>query len=57
MNNKIEEATGMDVNRDGRVGGAGMTGRMEQATHMDLNHDGVIGGHRAPAGGGLYTIE
>lgn len=44
----------MDINRDGRIGGAGMTGRIEQATHMDINHDGVIGGHRAPVGGGLY---
>ena len=57
VTNKVEEATGMDINRDGRVGGGGVTGHVEKATHMDLNRDGVIGAHRAPAGGGRSTIS
>lgn len=45
----------MDINRDGHIGGGGMTGQAEKITHMDLNHDGVIGGRPAAhgAGGGM----
>jgi hypothetical protein len=43
----------MDINRDGHVGGGGITGQAEKATHMDINRDGVIGGHKAPGGGGM----
>jgi hypothetical protein len=43
----------MDINKDGRVGGAGLSGQAERATHMDINRDGVIGGHTAPGGGGM----
>ena len=55
VTNKIEEKTGMDINRDGHIGGGGMTGQAEKITHMDLNHDGVIGGRPAAhgAGGGM----
>ena len=52
VKDKIEEKTGMDLNSDGRVGGAGITDEIERTTDMDWNRDGVIGGHRAPAGGG-----
>ena len=50
VTNKIEEKTGMDVNRDGHIGGGGMMGQAEKATHCDINHDGHIGG-RPHAGG------
>ena len=52
MKDKIEEKTGMDLDGDRRVGGAGITNEIERTTHMDVNRDGVIGGHKAPAGGG-----
>ncbi|CAF3685581.1 unnamed protein product [Rotaria sp. Silwood1] len=53
VTNKVEEKTGMDINRDGRVGGGGATGQIEKATHMDLNRDGVIGGQKTSGSGGL----
>jgi hypothetical protein len=49
VTNKIEEKTGMDLNKDGRVGGSGMAG---QATHMGSNCPGPMGGNQAPGGGG-----
>ncbi len=52
IKDKIEEKTGSDLNRDGRIGSGGLTGAAEKATHMDFNHDGVIGGKPASAGGG-----
>jgi hypothetical protein len=55
IKDKIEEATGTDLDKDGRVGGGGLAGQAEKATHIDLNHDGVIGGRAAPAGGGKLT--
>jgi len=47
---------GGHAGRGGYVGGGGITGQAETATHMDINRDGVIGGHKAPGGGGMYTI-
>ena len=52
IKNKVEETTGVDLNRDGRVGGGGLTGAAETATHVDLNRDGVIGGKPATGSGG-----
>ena len=49
IKNKIEEKTGLDLNKDGRVGGDGLAGDVEKATHVDLNRDGVIGGRGAGA--------
>jgi hypothetical protein len=50
--NKIEEKVGLDLNRDGRIGGPGLTDKIEKATHVDFNRDGIVGAHRPPAGGG-----
>ncbi len=50
--NKIEEKIGLDLNRDGRIGGPGLTDQIEKKTHIDLNRDGVVGVHRPPPGGG-----
>ncbi|CAF0778162.1 unnamed protein product [Adineta ricciae] len=51
--NKIEEKVGLDLNRDGRIGGPGLTDSIEKKTHIDFNRDGIVGAHRPPAGGGL----
>ncbi|CAF1050191.1 unnamed protein product [Adineta steineri] len=53
ITDKIEEQLGLDINKDGRIGGPGPMSKIEQTTHIDLNHDGIIGGYRPPAGGGL----
>lgn len=53
LKDKVEEALGVDLNKDGRIGGAGPMAAVERATHIDLNHDGIIGGYRPPASGGL----
>lgn len=50
--NKLEDKIGLDLNKDGRIGGPGITAKIEQATHVDLNRDGIIGGHRPSPGGG-----
>ncbi len=52
ITNKIEEKLGVDLNKDGRIGGPGATAQIEQATHVDINRDGIIGGYRPPADGG-----
>ena len=46
----------MDLNKDGRVGGGGVTDRVEKASHVNLNRDGVIGGGRAPTSGGFTHL-
>lgn len=43
---------GVDLNKDGRIGGPGPAAQIERATHIDLNRDGIIGGYRPPADGG-----
>ena len=45
---------GLDLNRDGRIGGPGLTDQVEKSTHIDFNRDGLVGAHRPPAGGGQY---
>jgi hypothetical protein len=52
ITNKVEEALGVDLNKDGRIGGPGPMAEVERATHIDMNHDGVIGGYRPTPGGG-----
>jgi hypothetical protein len=52
ITDKIEEKLGVDLNKDGRIGGPGATAKIEQATHVDINRDGIIGGYRPPADGG-----
>ncbi|CAF1174219.1 unnamed protein product [Adineta steineri] len=39
--NKIEEKIGLDLNKDGRVGGPGLTDKIEKKTHVDFNRDGL----------------
>ncbi|CAF1282690.1 unnamed protein product [Adineta steineri] len=51
--NKIEEKVGLDLNKDGRVGGPGLTDKIEKKTHIDFNRDGLVGAHRPSPGGGL----
>ncbi|CAF1275329.1 unnamed protein product [Adineta steineri] len=51
--NKIEEKIGLDLNKDGRVGGPGLTDKIEKKTHVDFNRDGLVGAHRPSPGGGL----
>ncbi|CAF1101353.1 unnamed protein product [Adineta steineri] len=51
--NKIEEKVGLDLNKDGRVGGPGLTDKIEKKTHVDFNRDGLVGAHRPSPGGGL----
>ncbi|UJR26110.1 hypothetical protein I4U23_007456 [Adineta vaga] len=51
--NKIEEKVGLDLNKDGRIGGPGLTDHVEKKTHVDFNRDGIVGGHRPPPNGGL----
>ena len=53
LKDKVEEALGVDLNKDGRIGGPGPMASIERATHIDLNHDGIIGGYRPSASGGL----
>jgi len=50
--NKIEEKIGLDLNRDGHIGGPGLTDQIEKKTHIDFNRDGIVGVHRPPPGGG-----
>ena len=52
ITDKVEETLGIDINKDGRIGGPGPTAEIERATHIDINRDGIIGGYRTPAGGG-----
>ncbi len=52
ITDKIEETLGVDLNKDGRIGGPGPTAEIERATHIDINRDGIIGGYRPPADGG-----
>ncbi len=52
ITDKIEETLGVDINKDGRIGGPGPMSEIERATHIDINRDGIIGGYRPPAGGG-----
>lgn len=52
----MEEALGIDINKDGRIGGPGPMATVERATHIDLNGDGIIGGYRPPASGGYLTL-
>ncbi|CAF0763050.1 unnamed protein product [Adineta steineri] len=54
ITDKIEEQLGLDINKDGRIGGPGPMNKIEQTTHIDLNHDGIIGGYRPPAGGATH---
>ena len=58
IKDKVEEALGVDLNHDGRIGGPGPLAQVERATHVDLNRDGIIGGHRpSPSGGLVGKIE
>lgn len=58
LKNKIEEKTGVDLNRDGRIGGGGLTGAAKNAPHIHLNRDGVIGRRPTSArGGNLYILN
>jgi hypothetical protein len=53
INNKIERASHVDTNHDGRIGGPRLRDRMnpvkraigkvEQKTHVDLNHNNAVG--------------
>lgn len=49
---KLEEKIGLDLNRDGQIGGPNLNDKIEKATHIDLNRDGIVGAHRPPPGGG-----
>ena len=51
----MEEALGVDLNKDGRIGGPGPLAQVERATHVDLNRDGIIGGYRPSASGGTHS--
>ncbi|CAF4223802.1 unnamed protein product, partial [Adineta steineri] len=57
ITDKIEEQLGLDINKDGRIGGPGPMNKIEQTTHIDLNHDGIIGGYRPPAGGANHRTK
>lgn len=50
---KIEEKVGLDLNKDGKIGGPNLTDKIEKKTHIDLNRDGLVGAHRPPPGGGV----
>lgn len=53
----MEEALGVDLNKDGRIGGPGPMASVERATHIDINRDGIIGGYRPPASGGTFDMN
>ncbi|UJR20446.1 hypothetical protein I4U23_023575 [Adineta vaga] len=57
LNDEIEETLGIDLNKNGRIGGAGPISEIERVTHIDLNRDGIIGGYRSPPSGGNVYLR